>query len=111
MERARSAIVVDAIADVGILLNLSEQNALAYRVNRSRRNKNHVAAPRRNSVKHFKERIVFYAGDKFFLRNFFIEAAIQLGIFGGVEDIPHFAFAELLFMNQRVRVGRVNLQG
>ena len=111
MERATSAVIVNAIAHVRILLNLGEQNPLPDRVNRPRRNKNHIAAPRRFSVENFKQRIIFNAGNKLITRNFLIEAAIQQRIFVGVEDVPHFIFAELPLVIQSIIIGRMHLHG
>ena len=64
-----------------------------------------------DGVEDFDERIVFDSRNEFVTRNFALEAAIQDGVRVAVEDVPHFAFAALSFVEAGVVVGRVDLHG
>ena len=55
---ADAAVVVHAIGDIGILLNLGNEDSLTDRVQRAGLNKERIALLDRNCVQNLKERII-----------------------------------------------------
>ena len=109
--RPHSAIVVDPVGDVGILLHLRNDDALADGVQGSCRDEEHIALFHRHRIEYFGQRVFPDALGKFLFGNFMGKAVVQEGTRLGVQHIPHLGLAVLALVLQRVGVGGMHLNG
>ena len=93
------------------MLDFRDQAALADGVHRARFDEIMIPFLHFEKVKKIEHRAVFDRLAEFFRRNVSFQSEIYSGTFFGVHDIPHFRFAELPFVFQRVFVRRMHLYG
>ena len=98
---ADSSVIIDAVSDIGILLDLSDQDALSDRVERPGLDEQNVAFLDRHRVEHLKKGILLDPAGKFLPCDLSFEPIIKKCAFLRVEDIPHLCFAILAFVLQR----------
>ena len=101
---ANSAVVVDSVGGVGILLDLSNEDSLAYCMQSSALNKEHVALVYRNVVCNFKQSIVSDALRELLLAYLVLEAVEKLRAGVAVNDVPHLGLAVLALYTQCVLI-------
>ena len=106
---ADSSVIIDTISDIGVLLNLGNQDPLAYRVERSGFDKENIAFFDRHCIEHLEKGILFYPAGKFLPGDFLFESIVQESPLLRVENIPHLCFAILTLVLQRKTVARVDL--
>ena len=98
---ADSSVIIDAVSDIGILLDLSDQDALSDRVERPGLDEQNVAFLDRHRVEHLKKGILLDPAGKFLPCDLSFEPIIEKCAFLRVEDVPHLCFAILAFVLQR----------
>ena len=109
--RTDTAVVVDAVGHIGILLHLGNDDALADGVQRAGRDKEAVPLMHRHSIQHLRQSVVFNALLKFRFGDLVVEAVVKICARLTVQHIPHLGFAVLVFIFQCVIVGRMHLNG
>ena len=108
---AYSAVIVDTVGGVGILLYLSDKDTLAYGVESSCLDEENVALLYGNGVCNFKQSIVFYSLTEFFLCDIMLEAVEQGSTLVAVNDIPHLGLAVFALNSLSILIVGVNLNG
>ena len=106
---ADSAVIVDTVSDIGILLDLGDQDSFADRVQCSGLYKEHIALLYRDCIEHLKKRILLNPPGKLFPGDFFLEAIVEEGSLLRIEDIPHLCLAILAFVLQGKTVAGMDL--
>ena len=108
---AQTAIVVKAIGSVGIFLYLCQQDALADGVNGAGWNKENIAFFYWCMVADFGNSAILQAVSQFLTSDFLFYTVEQLSTRLGVNNIPHFGFAQLPFVFQGIGIIWMNLYG
>src|SRR5699024_6433441 len=106
---ADSAVVVNPVSDVGVLLDLCHQNALADGMDGPRLDKENVAFLYRYLVEYFQKSVFLNALCKLFPADLPFKSMVQEGSLIGIHHIPHLCLAILSLMFQRIRVIRMHL--
>ena len=107
--RAHAPIVVHTVGHVGVLLHLGNDDALADGVQRTGRDKKAVPFMYRHGVQHVGQGVIFDALRKLLFGYLVVKAVVQVRPRHAVQHIPHLGFAVLVFVFQRVVVGRMHL--
>src|SRR5579884_2106210 len=111
MQLAPAAVIIEAVRDIGVLLNLPKLDASADGVNRPRQAQKHIARLRLNPV----QRALDFAGQGHFAQALTIDRLVQAERQAGVRargsDVPHLRFSPLIVTLRRIRVVRMHLNG
>ena len=109
--RTDAPVVVDAVGHVGVLLHLGHDDALADGVQRAGRDEKAVALVYGHGVQDLGQGVIFNALRKLLFGDLVRKAVVEIRPRHAVQHIPHLGFAILVFVFQRVVVGRVHLNG
>ena len=109
--RSHAAVVVDAVGDIGVLLDLGHHDALADGVQCAGRDEEAVALVHGHGIQHLGEGVVPDAAGKLFLADRVGEAVVKGGTRLGFQHVPHLGLAVLVLVLQCVFVGGVHLNG
>ena len=109
--RTDAPVVVDAVGHVGVLLHLGHDDAPADGVQRAGRDKKAIPFMHRHGVQDLGQGVIFDALRKLLFGDFVRKAVVEIRPRHAVQHIPHLGFAVLVFVFQRVVVGRVHLNG
>ena len=91
--RTDALIIVDAVGDIGILLDLGDQHACADGVQRACLDEEHIALFHRNQPHIVEQRAVLDMGAEFLLRQLAVEAVSERSALLAVHDIPALGLA------------------
>ena len=104
-----SAVIIDAVSDIGVLLDLGNKDSFADRMKRSGLDKENIALLDRHCIEHLEERILLDPPGKFLAGNLLLESVIEESSLLRVENIPHLCFAVLALVLQCKTVARMDL--
>ena len=105
------SVIIHTVGDIGVLLNLRNQDILSDGVERAGFDEQHIPLLHRDCVQHLKQRVFPDAAFKLGGTDFLAKSVIQKRILPGIHDIPHFCFPILSLMRQRIPVIRMHLNG
>ena len=108
---AQTAVVVDAVGDVGVLLDLCHHDALADGVQRAGGDEEAVPLVHRHGVQHVGQGVILNAALKLLLADLMGEAVVEGGTRLCFQHIPHLGLAVLVLVLQSVFIGGVHLNG
>ena len=108
---ADSAVVVDAVSGIRVLLYLGDKDTLSDSMESAAFYKENIALMHRDIVCHFKQSIVLDTVCEFLAGYLMLKAVEQLCAFLAVNDIPHLGLAVFALDAQCILVVRVNLNG
>ena len=104
-----SAVIIDPVGGVGVLLNLRNQNSFANGVQSSRRNEKHISLMNRYLIENLQQGVVLNPFLKLRLTDLFLKAIVQISAWLAVYDIPHLGFSIFTFHPQSKFIIWVNL--
>ena len=103
------SVVINPVSDIGILLNLRNENIPANGMNRSGLNKKHISLLHRHSMEHFQQSILPDPLGEFLPGYLPLKAVIKVCLLPGLHHIPHLGLAILSLILQGIPVIRMNL--
>ena len=106
---ADPAVVIDTVGDIGILLNLCDQDAFSDRMKRTGLNKQCIAFMYFDRIQHFQQRIRTDALGELFFGDLLPEPVVQIRTRFRIQHIPHLRFPVLSFVLQGIAVRRMHL--
>ena len=106
---ADSSVIIDPVSDIGILLDLSNQDSFTDGVERSGLNKEHIALFDGHRVENLEKGILLDSAGKLLAGYFLLKPIVEESSLLRVEDIPHLCFAVLTFVLQGKTVAGMDL--
>ena len=106
-----SIIIIQTIRDIGILLDLRQQNSTADGVNGSARDIKNVAGANGDFLQQRCDGTLIQRLFECFLCHGFSQTVIDIGTLSTTQDIPHFAFSGFFTVFMRHRVIGMDLNG
>ena len=107
--KAQATVVIYSVGRVRVLLNLGEQDALAYRVERAGLNKEEISLFDRDFLDIVGQRAVGYRLPELLAGYVLFKAEQKIGARFAVEDIPRLGLSRAAALFQAVGVVGVNL--
>ena len=106
-----SPVIIDPVSDIGILLDLRDQDILPDGVDGPRLDEEHIPFLHRDFVEHFCQCIVPDPLCELLPADLPLEPVIEKGSRSGFHYIPHLCLSVLAFIFQRISIVRVDLDG
>ena len=104
-----SSVIIDTIGNIGILLDLGDQDSFADRMKGSGFDKQDITLFHRYCVEHFQKGILLNSLREFLPGDLFLETIVKEGSFFRVKDIPHLCFSVLSLVLQGKTIAGMNL--
>ena len=104
-----SPVIIDPVGDIGILLDLRDQDIFPDSMDGPCLNKEHISFLHRNFVEHLRQRIIPDPLCELLPADLPLEPVIEEGSRPGFHHIPHLGLPVLAFIFQRIPVVRVDL--